>query len=329
MERGGVGEDQRRTLGRWIEEWLEHKRASDALKRRTLESYESLLRLHVAPRLGNVRLSALRTIDVQRMCDSLLSNGRRARGHEGEALSTSTVQRIHRALSLCLKHGVRVGLMQRNVAEDVELPKSRKKKARALAFEQAMRLVNSARETRLYLVILIAVTTGMRRGEVLGLRWSDINSEQRTITLLRQLGRGTVFENVKRDGDRGIPIPHFLVDGLKQHSSSGELLFCKEGKPWNPDSISTLYRAITKRAGLYPLRFHDLRHSAGSILLAAGVPIAAVAEILGHKDPSTLLRIYAHAFESDKSAAARSLDDLYSGLSPNNSRDGETRVASL
>ena len=330
LEGGTFADDGGVTLEAWVERWLEHKRVgTKPVKASAIRSYEKLLKQHVVPALGRKGLAAITIADVQALCDSLAASGRLTASRRGEPLSPRTVRAIMQSLGAYLKHAMRTQLLSRNVVALVELPRMRTKKMVALDVSQARRLVTAAKGTRLLVPIVVAVATGLRRGELFGLKWSDIDFEKRQLTVRRQIGRGGVIDETTKSeaGARDIALPMHVIDALRTHCAAqleGRLaigtdyvdrgfVFANQfGMPWNPDGISTLYSRIVRDAGVPKVRFHDLRHSAASIMIAEGVPITVVADVLGHADKSVTMRIYAHALPNGKAAAAETMERLLS-----------------
>lgn len=325
-ERGEVVASKGVALAEWTAKWLARKTVGRrSVKPRTIESYESLLRLHVLPRLGHLPIAKLTRPAVQRLADDLLREGRLSKGREGGALSAQTVRRVVQAMRASLDAAVRADLIHRNVAAGVEIPEAAPSPARAVPMDDVLRLVGAAAGTRLELPILVAATSGLRRGEIFGLAWEHVDFEERIILVRRQLGRKRVLGAPKsRAGIRDVPIPAFVSDRISQHRLTRERLclqldiarvetefvFCEaDGTAWEPDGISTLWRRIVRDAGVGPLRFHDLRHSAGSMMIASGVPVPVVSEILGHSNPATTMRIYAHALRGGREHAAAAMHE--------------------
>ncbi len=323
VERGEVTRNAAPTYAEWAERWLRDK-AARGIRSRTVDSYTLLLSQHVVPSLGGLRLDRITPEAVQKLVDDLARSGRISTGRKGEALSGTTVRRIHQALRASLKAAVRMRLLGRNPASDVELPKSNPKPARALDMGEAMALVDQAQGTRLELPVLIAACSGLRRGEILGLQWRDFDEHGRTLRVDRQVGRGRVLGPPKSEsGIRDVPIPQPLVDAFVAHRArvlgaeasrprdayDERFVFSEaDGRPWDPETISTVWRGIVRRAKIGHVRLHDLRHSTGSILIAEGVPIPVVSEILGHASPAITMRVYAHALRGGADHARKKMD---------------------
>jgi integrase len=231
-----------------------------------------------------------------------------------------------------LKQAVRWRLVPTNVAEAVEPPRIRRTEMRTLDAAEVRRLLSAAQGSRLYEVILIAVTTGMRRGEILGLRWADVDFDRSRITVSSALQLdGSLAEPKTPRSRRDVGMPTTLRDVLRTHKARQNedklalgagyvdrgLVFANEsGGSWKADGISTLYRGIVKRAGLGTLRFHDLRHTAASLMLEEGLPITTVAAILGHANTSTTLSVYAHAIKGSEQGAAVLMEGIVQGTAP-------------
>jgi integrase len=316
VESGLHVHDEALTVSQIVERYIEQKRASKR-EQRTIESYDQLYRCHIKPRLGALRLSRLTPTQVQLFVDELSRSGRVKKGGS-PGLSSNSVRQVYNLLKAALRRAQRLNLVATNSAGVVELPQAVKFRPEILNVKKARLLIEAARSTRLFLVILIAALTGARRGEILALSWRDVDEEGRRIRIGRSLERDTTLKDPKTDaGYRRVPIPGELLALLRSHRELQEphrillgsaydhrdLVFCNDdGSPWKPDSIGTLYRAIVLRSGVGHVRLHDIRHSTASILIAAGVPITTVSKLLGHADVYTTLRIYAHAFEEDDAA---------------------------
>jgi integrase len=325
VETGFASTAEGTTLANYLERWLGH--VSTRLRPRSLASYRQLAELHVIPYLGQQKLSELRPMHVQDLYQKLLARGRRTKN--GGELSANSVLHVHRVLFSALKQAVRWRLVPTNVAEAVEPPRIRRTEMRTLDAAEVRRLLGAAEKSRLYEVILIAVTTGMRRGEILGLRWADVDFDRSRITVSSALQLdGSLAEPKTPRSRRDVGMPTTLRDVLRTHKARQNedklalgagyvdqgLVFANEsGGSWKADGISTLYRGIVKRAGLGTLRFHDLRHTAASLMLQEGLPITTVAAILGHANTSTTLSVYGHAIKGSEQGAAVLMEGILQG----------------
>ena len=328
LESGRISAIQSPIVADWIDKWIAHK-AAQKRKRRTLKSYADLLRLHVTPRIGNLKLSDLTTLRLQRLFDELQATGRLTKTRLGESLSPATVRRVHQALSAAMTFAVKMGLLPQNCAEHVELPRTERRRHRVLSQTEAEALLSAARGTYLFLFILIGFCIGLRRGEIFGLRWSDIDWNTGILTVDRQIADGGFVEPPKNESShRTIQMPGVLIRELKildseqkctkallgaEYVDQGYIFATELGDALSPGGMYTLYRAIFSRAGVIYMRPHDLRHSAASLLIASGVPIPEVAEILGHASSAVTMAIYAHAVSKTSSRAA---DEIQARFEP-------------
>jgi integrase len=239
------------------------------------------------------------------------------------------VTHIHRVLFAALQDAVIV----HEVLEQSPCPKRKqrtndKEKMRTLDRAEALKLIAASVGTRLHVPILVAVSVGLRRGEALGLKWTDISFPKGTLTVARSLQPDlTVVAPKTAAGRRTIHMPADLADALRRHKAQSErrlatgeaykdqgLVFSDiAGGPWKPASIATLFRSIAKRAGLGHLRYHDLRHTCASLLIDAGFPITAVAQIMGHASAAVTASIYAHAIPKTSEDAAVAMDRILKG----------------
>ena len=314
-----VGPQQ--TMKDYLEYWLEEVHKSK-LRIGTYRSYRGVLNCHLIPGLGHIRLQKLTPQHVQ----SLYS-----KKHTEEGLSPGRIRVIHIVLHKALNHAVRVNLVARNVCDQVELPREERHEGLALTPEQAQQLLQKVREHRLDALLTLAVTTGMRIGEILSLRWQDVDLKAGLLQVRRTVGyygkRGFVVGEPKTESSRRtIVLPDFLVEKLKLHRTSqlemrlqagsawvdNDLVFCnKRGGFFPPPTIAYQFNKVLKDVGFSHMRFHDLRHSAATLLLSMGVSLKVVQEILGHSTISTTADIYSHTFLSMQKEAMNKMDDLF------------------
>jgi integrase len=309
------------TMKDYLEYWLEEVHKSK-LRIGTYRTYRSVLNCHLLPGLGHIRLQKLISQHVQ----SLYS-----KKHTEEGLSPGRIRVIHIVLHKALNHAVRVNLVARNVCDQVELPREERHKGLALTPEQAQQLLQKVHEHRLDALFTLAVTTGMRIGEILSLRWQDVDLKAGLLQVRRTVGyygkRGFVVGEPKTDSSRRtIVLPAFLVEKLKLHRTSqlemrlqaglawmdNDLVFCnKRGGFVPPQTIAYQFNKLLKDLGFSHMRIHDLRHSAATLLLSMGVSLKVVQEILGHSTISTTADIYSHTLLSMQKEAMNKMDDLF------------------
>jgi integrase len=292
------------TVGSYLDRWLDAIR--DTVKQRTWQRHEEVSRLHLKPALGNVRLDGLNALQVQSLYRAKLDSG----------LSPRTVQIIHATLHKALKQAVRWTLVPRNVAEVVNPPKPIKKEIEPLTAEQAKKLLKTAKESqpKLYALYVLAVSTGMRSGELLGLQWRDVDLGARRLRVRRTVFNGNVNSPKTAHGSRSIRLTKAATDALMQHPQEGEWVF--------PTSVGTSmsvhnlhnrsWKPLLNRAGLPDMRFHDLRHTCATLLLSKAIHPKVVQELLGHTSIQITLDTYSHLLPDMGDIAARAMDDALS-----------------
>jgi integrase len=317
-----------RTVGDYLQAWLDGNRE---LASKTKERYAELIGRQIVPFLGATPLQALRPAQVQQWHGKLLASG----GWNGRPLSAQTVKHAHRILQRALRDAVTVELVARNVAHIVRPPKLEPKEATALKAEQVALMLDRLNGHPLFPLVNLALGTGARRGELLALRWTDVDFTANMIDITRSLEEtkvgGLVFKTPKnKSSRRTIDVPASALEPLRALRKAqmemrlacgagklpdGALVFCKpDGAPLSPDNISRDWRMAVKALKLPPCPFHGLRHTHVSLLLAAGLDIATVAKRCGHSGPHITLRVYAHLFsKSTDAAAVRAIDAALRG----------------
>ncbi len=304
------------TVEDYLKRWLSDS-VRDTVRQRTFERYESIVRLHLIPSLGRVKLKSLNPAHVRGLYRSKLDAG----------LSPRSVLHIHRTLSKALKQATDDGLIPRNAASPVKAPRPRNEEIRPLDREQVRVLFEAAGE-RLEALLIVAVTTGMRRGELLGLKWEDVDLEAGMLQVRRTLSEpkgGWIFEAPKSGKGRNIRLTSKAVAALREHrkrqleerirlgtlwSDYGLVFPSSAGTPKSGGNLSRAFKAALKRAGLpESTRFHDLRHTCATLLLRQGVNPKYVQELLGHSDIAPTLNVYSHILPDMGDAAAGAMDD--------------------
>jgi integrase len=292
----------------------------------TYRRYETIVNKHLIPSLGDVQLSKLQPTQIQRCYTKALEGGR-LRGRT--ALSSTTVLQHHRVLNKALRLAVRKQLIHRNPAEAVEPPRVAHKEMDYYSAEEVQQLLKASAHHRLHIPVLLAVTTGMRRGEILGLKWSDVDLEAGSVTVCRSLQEGKEGFTTKapktRSGRRSITLPQTAIVALKRHKAEqaarklalgptydiGEWVCGEEdGSPISPSVLSHGFAAVAKAAGLRKVRFHDLRHTHATLLLQGGENPKVVSERLGHSQVQITLDIYSHVTPNMQARAAERLETI-------------------
>ncbi len=320
LDRGSYVAPSKLTLGMFLaHEWLPAKRAT--VKETTLASYEMHVEKHVVPRMGGVPLLSLGAGHLNAFYADLLAEGRR-NGSGG--LSPTTVRLIHATLHKALADGVRWGRLPRNSADDADPPRAATVEMSVWSPEQLRCFIRSVRSDRLFAAWLLAATTGMRRGELLGLRWCDVELDEATVSVrqIRTVARYEVLTlTPKTDkGARTIALDPETVAALRTHRvkqveerlilgpryrDSGDAVFTNEdGSPIHPERFSACFRHHCERSGLPAIRLHDVRHSYVTALLGEGVPLKVVSQRVGHASPMVTMTIYQHVLPVDDRAAA-------------------------
>lgn len=325
VEQGGYIDSGKMTLKIFLEKWMKDY-CEVNLARSTVDSYKIIVEKHLIPGLGHHVLSKLTPLHVQEYYSKALKGGRVS---NGGPLSPKTVHSHHRILHRALKTAVKWQLVIRNVCDSVEPPKLEQYEGSVYDEKGSANLLKVAEGTRLYVPVLLALATGMRRGELLGARWQDLDLDAMTITTNQTLlatSGGLQFKTPKtKKSRRTITLPATVVDELKKHKvrqeaerlsrgdawdKSNDLIIRREdGSPWHPGTFSHNYKDLLDDNGLPSIRFHDLRHTHASLLLRQGVHPKIVSERLGHSQIGITLDIYSHVLPGIQEEVAAKLDD--------------------
>lgn len=304
-------------VSEFLANWL--AAAKPALRPSTYVSYEGVVRLHLVPEIGRLRLEKL---SVEHIADLLTRKQRDPR------LSPTTVRYVLLVLRIALNRAVRWGLVARNVARLVDPPRLVHKDVRVLSPVETSKLLDAARGEAIEGLIVMAVSTGMRLGEALGLQWKDIDLERRQLRINKSLqripGRGQVLSETKtRRGRRSLVMPITAVEALRAHRTKqigwrraagskwnemGFVFTSSTGQPVDQRNVQRVFRRVLRRAKLPRMRFHDLRHSCASLLLAQHTDPRVIMETLGHSNISVTMNMYAHVMPALKRDAADAMD---------------------
>ena len=305
------------TLAEHLRNWLTGYVKTNCSER-TLDGYEAIVENHVIPALGHILLKQLIPQAIQAYY-----------GKACEKLSARTVHHQHRVLSEALKYAVRQGYLGRNPCELVDPPRPQKKAMRTLTPDELESLLETASDNQFYPVIYTAVSTGLRRAELLALRWRDIDFDSESILVSRTLHKGhgmTEFKEPKTEHSRRrVSMTPKLTAFLKEYEAERESLFLHlgrlprpddlvfanvEGKPVDPGVLSHNFARIVKRAGLENVRFHDLRHTFASLMLLRGAKPKVISEALGHSSVAFTMDVYSHIIEGMQQDAMALLDGV-------------------
>jgi len=322
IEDGTLTDPGKLTVGGWLQQWLDEAQHTVAPK--TLQRYREIVELHLTPALGLIPLGKLQPAHIQAYYSQALASGRRD-GLGG--LSPQTVVHHNRVLHRAMRRARALRLVPGNPVEDVSKPKVDRPEIEVMEPTEAVKLLATARSTRMYTIILVALGTGLRRGEVLGLRWSDVSLERRTLTVaqsLEQVKGQLRFKVPKtRRSRRTIILSPSLVEELQAHHvrqaaerlalgmgrDPAALVFSRiDGDPVQPDSVTKMFARIVARAGVRPISFHALRHTHATDLLRAGVHPKIASERLGHASIAITMDTYSHAIPGLQEDAAQRID---------------------
>lgn len=305
------------TVEQYLAQWLiAHK---PGVRVRTYERYEGFVRLHVVPVIGRIQLQKLSAQHIQGLYARKLDEG----------LSPTTVNTLHMMLHKALDDAMRWGLVARNVCDLVSAPRRAHYEMKPLTLEQAQKLLVALHGHNMEALFVLALTTGMRRGEILALKWQDVDFSRSTLQVrrifTRMRGNRYVEAEPKTDKSRrSIMLPSLVVELLKQHQArqleakheaddlwqEHDLVFCTAlGTPLNPSKVLERFKTVLKKAGLPAMRFHDLRHSAATMLLSMGVHPKVVQELLGHNQISMTMDIYSHVLPTMHQDAMSKMND--------------------
>ncbi|MBM4762750.1 tyrosine-type recombinase/integrase [Bacillus sp. B15-48] len=328
--------EEKMTLSRFFEkEWLE-KYANDSnnLTPDTRQNYINIMEKRVLPKYGHMKLADLKTIHIVNFMNDLKKDGKRLDGKEG-SLSPSTIANCYRAFNNVLSRAAEWKLIKENPAVGVKPPKVRIKKSDVYSDEEVSKLLSCLEEKPFHwkVLILLAIATGAREGEIAALEWKHIDFEKGTIDIEQSLtevvGEGVRLKTTKNERNRKVSIPDHVVAMLKKlkiQRSHEKLLvgdmnqwpnhffiFANEfGKPIRPDSISQWWKRFTTKYKLRHIRFHELRHTSATFLINAGVHPKVIQERLGHADISTTMNVYGHVLYEADQAAANHFDSFFS-----------------
>jgi len=326
--KGELAREHPDSLGAFLDDWLagvvKPNRAA-----KTYEHYEMIVRNHIKPHIGRERIDRLRPQDVQRFYAELLAGG----------VSVSMVHHVHRTLRAALSQAVQWGYLPANPAGRITLPRHETAEMRVLSREETRGLLATLHDSdkptarALWAPVAVAVTTGLRQGELLALKWSDIDLKGACLHVRHTVEEIGVERRLKapktRQSRRTVPLHPDTVAIFREHRRSQDELRLRLGNLWtdegfvfpettlpragrvrSPKALQHAFRQETRRLGYAGLRFHDLRHTHVTQLLAAGVPVKDVATRVGHASAVMTLGTYAHLLPGSQEAAVKALDGL-------------------
>ncbi|WP_295758215.1 site-specific integrase [uncultured Oscillibacter sp.] len=308
------------TVGQWLDIWMENY-AKLQVRASSYKTYQGFIDNHIKPALGDMLLKKLAAMDLQRLYKHLLESGRvecTEPRSKPKGLSVKTVRNINQMISSALNCAVEQRLIPANPTKGCVLPKLERKEMKILPPESLGTFFEEARRSGVFELYYIDLATGLRRGELLGLKWNDIDLDKGIIHVRRQVLRqnGKVVEAPlkTKNSYRNIAVGADTVKVLKGMEQKDEYVFPSPyGGPMSPDSVLHMLQRVLKRAGLERIRFHDLRHTFSVLALQNGVDVKTLPAMLGHYSAGFTLDTYAHVTTSMQKQAANAVGSFLSG----------------
>ncbi|CAN3980480.1 tyrosine-type recombinase/integrase [Kitasatospora purpeofusca] len=303
-------------LTEWLPYWLEHFVAAER-KKTTHAKYETHVRLYLLPLLGTKGLESLSPRDVRTFLAKVAKKS-----------SAATAKESHRVLRSALSAACRDELIVRNVAMLVQPPRVTSREVKPWTLAQTRTFLSTARADPLYAAFVLAIALGMRRGEIIGLRWSEVDLDDRVLVVREQVQRvrGELYADTTKSGKRRpVPLPRICVAALRWHrlrqaearraagadwQETGYVFTTRTGRPVEPSNLYRSFVRLSKTAGLPAVRLHDARHGCATLLVASGVPPRVVMEILGHSQIGLTMNVYTHVAQDTQREALGNMDRL-------------------
>jgi integrase len=314
-------EDSALRVDAYLDQWFEGVRP--ALRPSTAKSYGEIVRWYLRPRLGAVRLSELNAIQVRTMYADL---SRAGSVRSGGPLAPATIAAVHRVLRKACNDAVDAGLLTRSPLVGVRSPRREPPEIQTWSATEAQTFLASVRSDRLFALWALVLATGLRRGEVAGLKWDDIDVDAQGLAVRRSrvsVGyRVHEGEPKTRSGRRTVGLDDRVVDVLNGHrrrqleerlawgeawTNTGYVFTAEDGRPLHPERIKVMFGGLVAETGIRRIRFHDLRHTSATLALAAGIHPKVVSERLGHSSIAITLDLYSHVTPSLQAEAAEKL----------------------
>lgn len=305
------------TFGEWIDEWLSLYLPN--IEETTRVGYKTKIRCYIKPVIGDIRIKSLRAEHIQRLVNNMINEG----------LSPKSVRDTYNNINAAMKKAIVLRMAAYNPCEGVVLPKLKKYKAKVYDVDMIHTLLETAKDTDMYLPVLLCVSVGLRRGELIALRWDDIDFDKSMLSVRSNMvngEKGYVIKSPKSEaGLRDIQIGGELVSELQRarleyfkdkmalggrFKDNNLVVRQKDGSPITPDAMTRKWRRFVQRYGLPDIRLHDLRHSNATALIQAGVNPRVVQQRLGHSDVNITLNTYTHVLPEMDMEAAKKLDDI-------------------
>lgn len=338
---GSFADAGKTTVGQWIDKWYENYTLD--MKETTKKAYKSNIDNHIKPGLGKIKLSLLATDHIQSFYKKLMAKGRIIQKGQKEikssGLSAKTVRNIHIILHTAMKQATLPPhrLLSYNPVDNAIPPRVQDKEMQIMTDDEIVAFFDTAKNHWHYALFYTTLFCGLRRGEVLGLQWKNVDEKNGSITIISQVQRENVKEGelklypLKNDKPRMIYPPAAVFKVLNEYKANLQGAFEHDaGEKWNnendlvftnttggildPDAVYQSFKALLKKAGVPGIRMHDLRHTFATNAIASGVDIKTLQETLGHYDPGFTLKRYGHSTDAMKKAAASKMDGYVAAL---------------
>lgn len=325
IDRAAYREPSKTTTAEYLEAWITAAAGNGRIRPGTASLYETVRRAYIVPRIGHLTLQALRAQHLDAAYADLLARGGRGEG----PLAPKTVRHAHTLLHKALSDAVKKGLITTNPAAVADSPRPRRQEMKTWTAQELGGFLHHAHDDRLFAAWRLVAMTGMRRGEVLGLRWKDVDLERGRLSITQTLvlidNKPQVSTPKTESGRRSIALDGETVSALKAHRAAmaqerlalglgltaDDLLFTSvDGTPLHPDWFGRTFVRLAKAAGLPVIRLHDLRHTFATLALDAGVKVWDVSDILGHANISITLDLYRHAVPNTQAEATTKVATL-------------------
>jgi integrase len=327
VNKGSFIDPSKTTLAEFLDRW--ESWAATQVSGKTLERYTELLKHHVRPRLGTRAIQKLRTVDFAELYGAL-----QTLKPEGAGLAPRTVGHVHRLLHRVFGHAVKWSVIGANPIAAAEPPRVQRTEIEILAPDEIKAVLDALRGRPLYLIAVIGLGTGMRRGEIAALRWADLDFDAGRVRVqrsLEQTNAGLSFKPPKtKAGHRAVSIPPSIVAELRNHwrqqqeqrlalglgkADADDLVFPRsDGSAWPPDSLTADWARTLRMLKLPKVTLHALRHTHVSQLIAAGLDVVTVSRRIGHANPTVTLNVYAHLFGNTDERAAEAVETALGGV---------------
>ncbi len=317
------------TFGAWLDRWYQRE-CKPKIRPKTQADYENRIYQHIIPELGAISLAKLTAADLQQFYNRLKDGGRLLRVNQyGPGLSDRMVKSCHVTCRVALDQAVAQGLILKNPALSCKAPVTRPKEMQVLTGEEIQRLLIQAKEDGCFELLLLELSTGLRRGEILALQWDDLDFRTGVLRVERQVqrirGKLVVSQPKTRASSRSILLPTPVLKILEQYRQSvtSRWMFPSPRKgdsPRDPTAVRKKLSAVLKRAGCPAARFHDLRHTFATSALEHGMDVKTLSTVIGHVSSTTTLNVYAHITDEMRQKAADKIDRAITGTEPSHEK---------